>query len=272
MKATQRRFVRGTADSHIDRNEALNAKEKRIRQANACAQSGNRLEEPIVACELGYLFNKDDLLQALLHKRLNEAFAHIRGLKDIRTVSFCKNPDYHPQDADSHRFCCPITMTEFSGQHPFVLIWSTGKVVSEKALKEIGVDGLQSEYGPFTADDIVRLIPTDEEKEKNVQAMLQRRAATGRDKMSSKKRVKDSIEAHHGDARKRTGGADDESHRAKLSKLTSTEVVVKSAQELVHKQEESSKVFKGLFHDEKKAKKGERDLFIGTAGMRYSVL
>ena len=145
-------------------------------------------------------------------------------------------------------------------------------ILSEKAIKEIGVDGLQSEYGPFTAKDLVRLIPTDEDKETNVQAMLSRRMATGRDKLSSKKRAKESAEVHNGESRKSAGGTEEGNRHTKLSKLTTTEAVVKSAQELVQKHEESSKVFKGLFHDEKKAKKGERDLFIGTSGMRYSVV
>lgn len=271
VKATQRRFVRGTADSILDRADALNAKEKRIRQANACAQSGNRLQEPIVACELGYLFNKDDLLQALLHKHLNEAFAHIRGLKDIRTLNFFKNPDYNPSDPSSHRYCCPITMMEFSGHHPFVFIWSSGAVLSEKGFKEIGVEGLQSEYGPFVAEDVIHLIPNDEDRGKNLQAMIHRRAVIGRDKLVSKKRAKEGTQASHKESQKSVEDTGDGRH-TKLSKLTSTEAVVKSAQELVQKHEASSKVFKGLFHKEKKTAEGERDLFIGTTGIRYSVV
>lgn len=45
---------------------------------------------------------------------------------------------------------------EFNGIQPFVFIWSTGWVLSEKAVREIGVEGLNAEYGPFSESDIIR--------------------------------------------------------------------------------------------------------------------
>jgi hypothetical protein len=54
------------------------------------------------------------------------------------------------------RYCCPITRVEMNGIHPFVVVWPTGHVLSEKALKEVGVPALQDEYGPFAEEDIIR--------------------------------------------------------------------------------------------------------------------
>jgi Rtf2 RING-finger len=48
-----------------------------------CAVSNEKLQLPIVTCELGYLYNKDAVLTALLERTLNPTFAHLRGLKDL---------------------------------------------------------------------------------------------------------------------------------------------------------------------------------------------
>lgn len=54
------------------------------------------------------------------------------------------------------RFCCPVTRVEMNGVHPFVVVWTTGHVLSEKALKEVGAGALQVEYGPFAEEDVIR--------------------------------------------------------------------------------------------------------------------
>lgn len=59
-------------------------------------------------------------------------------------------------------YLCPVTREGFDGSHPFVVIWSTGKVISMKALKEMGIEALQAEYGPFEDTDLVRLLPQSE--------------------------------------------------------------------------------------------------------------
>jgi hypothetical protein len=63
------------------KDDGKNIKKCQLTRVNTCAQSGSCLRNPIVACELGYMFNKDDLINALLDKALNPSFSHIRGLK-----------------------------------------------------------------------------------------------------------------------------------------------------------------------------------------------
>lgn len=38
---------------------------------------------------------------------------------------------------------CPVTLQEMNGSHAFVVLFSTGWVMAEKATKEVGIAGLQ---------------------------------------------------------------------------------------------------------------------------------
>ena len=80
---------------------------------------------------------------------------------------------------------CPVTKTEFNGLQPFVCIWTTGFILSMKAIKEMGLKFLQDEYGPFSEVDIVALIPLDNELPEQIQQMKNRRTNS---KINKKKR------------------------------------------------------------------------------------
>lgn len=60
------------------------AKQQQIIRTHHCALSGERLTEPIVACELGSMYNKEAVISALLDRTLNVKFNYIRGLKVSR--------------------------------------------------------------------------------------------------------------------------------------------------------------------------------------------
>jgi hypothetical protein len=227
------------------------------------------------------LYNKDDLISALLKKQLNDSFAHIRGLRDIKTLVFTKNPNFTEgkDDGDEVKVCpfiCPVTSTEFNGIHPFVCIWTTSFVISDKAIKEIGIEALQGEYGPFTSEDIIRIIPNDEEHEIQLQAMVKRRALINAEKKSKKRKevVNDVIgivsdEVDHGWVNKRVHTI---TTTKLVSRISNTNSVVTAARESVEKQADASGVYKKLFHKDKEADKHGRDLFMSVAGLRYSVL
>jgi hypothetical protein len=82
------------------------------------------------------------------------------ALQDVKVLRFAPNPDYREgQDVEGAlvpQFRCPVTQMDFNGLHPFVAIWPTGWVLSEKAVRELGVGALQEEYGPFAEDDIIK--------------------------------------------------------------------------------------------------------------------
>ena len=153
-----RKYIRGL---ETEKQEGKDVKyEQRVR-SQTCAQSSLPLQEPIVACELGHLYSKESLLTALVGKALSERFVHVRGLKDIRQLIFCPVVStsssatasssssssssavvaFGADDTeDPAKYMCPITQQPFNGILPFVFIWTTGHVLSEKAVKELGVE------------------------------------------------------------------------------------------------------------------------------------
>ena len=84
--------------------------------------------------------------------------------QDVKVLKFAPNPDFREGlDVDGAlvpQFRCPVTQMDFNGVHPFVVIWPTGWVLSEKAVREIGAEGLSGEYGPFVDSDVIRCAGT----------------------------------------------------------------------------------------------------------------
>mmetsp|Transcript_14314 Transcript_14314/g.29118 ORF Transcript_14314/g.29118 Transcript_14314/m.29118 type:complete len:333 (-) Transcript_14314:132-1130(-) len=142
----------------------------------------------IVACPFGKLYKREKALEALLQRSRAASGdvstatlgPHIRGMKDLHPVRFHVVADSPSKDVNlKHKKyvpVCPITGSEIaSGNVPLFLIVRLKKkgggnsanvevdeapnVISERAIKEMGIAGLQSEYGPFDEKDIVRLAP-----------------------------------------------------------------------------------------------------------------
>ena len=89
--ATQRKYLRHpTIKKAVVQDEA---DEQRARWHH-CAASGQPLREPLVACELGYVFNKEEVMKQLLTKTLHENFSHLRKLKDLFEIKMEQSPDY----------------------------------------------------------------------------------------------------------------------------------------------------------------------------------
>jgi len=179
-----------------------------------CALTGSALNHPqqkadaptqaIVACPYGNLYLKEEAVLALMRRRsastdedaanAAELGSHIRGLKDLYDVRF------------SPGCTCPITGLDLSsGSQPcFVIVPNKVKkksknkeassgdavegvnVLSEKAIKQMGVDSLQEEYGPFEERNLVRLAPPADMMEK-IKEDLQNRRREEQAKKSDKK-------------------------------------------------------------------------------------
>eukprot|EP00597_Dinobryon_sp_UTEXLB2267_P006370 CAMPEP_0170081786 /NCGR_PEP_ID=MMETSP0019_2-20121128/17556_1 /TAXON_ID=98059 /ORGANISM="Dinobryon sp., Strain UTEXLB2267" /LENGTH=312 /DNA_ID=CAMNT_0010296369 /DNA_START=15 /DNA_END=950 /DNA_ORIENTATION=- len=304
--ATQRKFVRGAKSDEIE--EGKNVKRQQVIRTTTCALSTETLQEPIVCCELGNLFNKAAIITALLDKSLNSEYAYIRGLKDLKNLKLTPNPNYSSSQETNGKsppkFICPITKMEMNGSLPFVVIWTTGYVLSEKALKEIGLEGLQLEYGPFSMDDVVRIAPLDEERESQIQSMISRRKRSKVQKRSSHEKA-DALNdnAGHSSATATDGkekAVDADHHRSKKSKhhnessavtvvhpgnvakagavssasgvknksISHSAVLVRSAADSVSGQQKNSEIYTKLFHKDKEKDKHDRDLFMSVAGLR----
>ena len=192
--ANDRRFIRGI-QSDAALSDGKNVTRHQIMRSKICAQSCQVLSEPIVACELGNMYSKEALLESFLNKTLNPSNSHIRGLKDIKQLKLTRNP-ISSIDSDSAIYICPVTNMEFNGIHPFIYIWSTGWVLSEKAIKEIGINALQPEYGPFATDDIVRLLPleSDLDEQRNHMEMNRQRRDSNKSGRKSNKRDRENRE------------------------------------------------------------------------------
>ena len=58
---------------------------------------------------------------------------------------------------------------------------------------------------------------------------------------------------------------------AGVTSISKSNSLVKSATTAIKAQEESSSVFKGLFHKDHEKDKHDRDLFMSVAGIRYTL-
>lgn len=51
----------------------------------------------MVACELGRMYNKEEVLARLLDRSNEPAIAHIKGLKDVKELGLTPNPGHQPE-------------------------------------------------------------------------------------------------------------------------------------------------------------------------------
>jgi len=190
--ASNRRFMRGagSADNTGDSTRASAAeiaeaeKESQIQTMQTCAISGSRLDyKDVVVCPLGKLYEREAAVQALLKRIESKEGANfgptdlgwqVRGLKDLHPVRF-RLIKKEIKNEKVNIPICPITGAELNGLQPAYLVVKTKKknkkdkvsnnedegpnVLSDKAIKEMGVEALQDEYGPFKKNDLIRIAP-----------------------------------------------------------------------------------------------------------------
>ncbi|KAK2194171.1 hypothetical protein NP493_2g18025 [Ridgeia piscesae] len=185
-----------------DRDAELGAKWKH------CAITQEPLQQPIVACELGRLYNKESVLEMLLDKSKFEcaqSFDHIRGLKDIKELQLTDNPSYTSKadvgdsyvDRQSSPYICSVTGLEMNGRYKFCFLLGCGCAFSERAMKEVKSEVCHKCGRTFERDDVIILNGTDEE----VEALRSRiEARRQRAKMEKKAKRKHKLEAAEGQA------------------------------------------------------------------------
>lgn len=312
MHPNGRRFMRGTMDKtqeEKDRAAAPDRRELTLIRTRTCALTNEPLTNGhVVADELGNLFNKEALFTALMDKSLPVEFSHIRGVKDAVTCDFFQNPSMPSASAgggaggggggwgteDASPYACPITQLEMNGRNQFVVLRSTGKVLADKALRELGEAALQEEYGPFTADDVVRLVPSDEERSvlvARMQARRDREAQRKRDKQARKDKRKrerqgasaaaDPASAPDARAAEDTASTDPapalpKGKKAKVrssdsSHASRAKAIMKEVQK-AEDQAAGASTYSSLFHDDKAQADDANAQFIRRGGMRYTLM
>ncbi|XP_062060381.1 replication termination factor 2 isoform X2 [Lepus europaeus] len=160
-----------------------------VAQWNYCTLSQEILRRPIVACELGRLYNKDAVIEFLLdksaEKALGKAASHIKSIKNVTELKLSDNPawegDKESTKGDKHddlqraRFICPVVGLEMNGRHRFCFLRCCGCVFSERALKEIKAEVCHTCGTAFQEDDIIVLNGTKEDVEVLRRRMEERR-------------------------------------------------------------------------------------------------
>jgi hypothetical protein len=97
-------------------------------KSNLCSLSQEPLSQPIVACKLGFLYNKSSLESSLSSNSLPPEFSHIRTLADVVELKVHQT---------ASGISCPISGVDFNGVNKFEIMWDCGCLISAKALLEI---------------------------------------------------------------------------------------------------------------------------------------
>jgi len=198
-----------------------------------CALSKRKLQEPVVSCALGKLYNKDAIIEYLLDKAAygdgEKICGHIRSLKDVKTLKLTPNPapsstDPSVDSLERPQFVCPLTLKEMNGVQPFVYISTCGCVFSQAGLKTLTASASPKEKDPspergetedqplnlcpqcakkYSKDDVIPLNPSTEDELK-MRFALDRKRLQEPVKKKSKKRKNDSSPDESEPAAKKT--------------------------------------------------------------------
>ncbi|XP_048205608.1 replication termination factor 2 [Perognathus longimembris pacificus] len=171
-----------------------------VAQWNYCTLSQEILRRPIVACELGRLYNKDAVIEFLLdksaEKALGKATSHIKSIKNVTELKLSDNPAWEGEKGntkgDKHddlqraRFICPVVGLEMNGRHRFCFLRGCGCVFSERALKEIKAEVCHTCGAAFQEDDVIVLNGTKRDVEELKARMEERRLRAKLEKKTKK--------------------------------------------------------------------------------------
>ncbi|OWZ23349.1 hypothetical protein PHMEG_0001794 [Phytophthora megakarya] len=256
--AVKRKFMR-----HANvkaRGEKADQEALRLEKARTCALSSEPLRDPVVACRLGNLFNKQTVLEHLLAKSMPERYRHITSLKDVVTCRVTRE-----KEQDNAVWSCPVTMVEFNGKQPFVVLFKCGCVLSERALKAVNTKECLVCGKPFEEQDVVTLVDEEQYEEKQ-KKLLELKAEEKRAKKNKKKEKEGKQEKKgHKDKKNKRKSEHLEKGDARVVKIA------KDASESISKAKENSQVFASIFSKDKKEKTSANDLLMTVGGMRYTL-
>lgn len=125
---------------------------------------------------MGRLYSKQSVIERLLEKeKMPETSAHVRSLKDIKTLQLTPNPAFTDEDKtegllDTRHapYICKLIGLEMSGKFRFVALWTCGCVMSERALKQIKgsmASACPLCQMPYGVEDVIVLNGNDEDLE-----------------------------------------------------------------------------------------------------------
>ena len=162
----------------------------RLDRASVCAATSKALRAPIAICDMGFLLNKEDVIELMLSKALPPHLSHIKSLKSLHDATLHPNPAFGKvalghtsgmsEGDDEPPFACPVAMIPLNGRYPFVLIRPTGHVVSQRALTQVGGKLCPVTETPLASADAILSINPSEDERQQLREKLQARKAEGK--------------------------------------------------------------------------------------------
>ncbi|KAM8947530.1 replication termination factor 2 [Pelodytes ibericus] len=210
-----------------------------------CALSQEKLTKPIVACELGRLYNKDAVIEFLLDKSPDKPHAataaHIKSMKNVIELNLSDNPVWSGDkgntkgdkyDDQCAQFICPVVGLEMNGRHRFCVLRCCGCVFSERALKEIKTDICHKCGAVFQADDLILLNGDKEEVQALTRKMEERRQKAKMEKKSKKPKAAETVSQKDQDpSRSKESTSKEKSHpRDRINFVSSTKTAEESSE------------------------------------------
>lgn len=190
------------------RDELVRTKKKKVEASkevkagarwNYCRLSQLPLQKPVVADQLGNLYNKEKLIEYMLDRsKFENGPDYIKNLKDIKELNLTPNPSYdsnRQENGDESnainktQWICSITGLEMNGSFKFFCIFSCGCVFSERAYKSINLNSLKCIRceKSYTENDLITINPNDGELDANMQKMKARKEAIAKAKAEKSK-------------------------------------------------------------------------------------
>nr|ACO11262.1 UPF0549 protein C20orf43 homolog [Caligus rogercresseyi] len=240
-----------------------------------CSLSQEALSKPILACELGRLYNKESILRHLLDRKDPQKTdlprSHLRGLKDTKELILTPNPalerskDFRTGgDPNAAPFVCPITGLEMNGRFRFVFDWNTGRVISERAYKILKDDPADK----ILEENLIILNPEEEGDEiDTLKTKMESRRARQKAAKKSNKRSKNEVldEEEAPSVVKKAKAAKDIKAPSKPSNDSSSA----SSSSSVQSDDSKSEVYKSIFSSHPKAQNQPKGNWV-TFDPRYN--
>eukprot|EP00040_Diaphanoeca_grandis_P011820 m.60567 g.60567 ORF g.60567 m.60567 type:complete len:288 (+) comp22855_c0_seq1:164-1027(+) len=237
-----------------------------------CRLSSEPLVPPIVACELGRLYNKTAIIEFLLNKKSQpsdkiELMQHVRGLKDLTELKLTKTPDYVSISNSNHdrgkaQWCCPLSNLEMNGFNGFKFVKGVGTTVSDRALKEV----TNAAGEDVNKEDIITINGTpDEIKELWTRMTVRRETDKAKKKAAKLDAAATGFKAPKvkGETKRKHSSTKDEPTQKLAKKMPqinmpdSTFSKLKAIPDKVSDKEGASKTYKSLFSSSVKKKEGD---------------
>lgn len=223
---------------------------------------------------MGYLYNKEAILEYILSKKPKPEFPHISKLSDIFEVNFIDNPSFkEPEEQNTTydesmptRFICCVTNEELTGAIPVVAIKSCGCVMLQKALKEIKSSKCLNCGKTMKQSDIILLNPSPEEAQIKLKELLEEK--------QRKEEKKRKLHPEEKSNKKAKIVKEIEPEEPKV--LISSSLINQAKKQLEEDKKKSGvydKIFKNLSNQKTLVRGGEDEtnLFIRTTTGRYTL-